>query len=183
MYRHRAGDPYPLNNSDMERIPPDDGLEQGVGYWLITDHDVVLKMNTSLSSQLQQTPMSPSSDYSGVESSYFNEVFHHSLPDSQTDIETKVMVGNPFVRGFNLANMYYSHNGAKYSGMNNVDENEVRSSVYAHDDSDKKSDGYIAIVPGTPGFNDDISTMLGYWIIMKEGNTDGNEITYPFEKK
>jgi hypothetical protein len=181
MYRHTAGSSYPLDNSDMEKIPSTDGLTQGEGYWLITDHDVNLTMNTTGASQ---TVMDDANDTAyNISSPYFDKVYGYTLPDSQDTIETKVMIGNPFVRGFNLANMNYSHNSAAYTGMNNADESYVRRTVYAHDDADKTANGYIPIVPGTPGFTDDISTMLGYWIIMKSGDTLNNAITYPFEKR
>ncbi|SFV90145.1 Calcium-binding protein [hydrothermal vent metagenome] len=184
------------NSNDMELMAEDDTLEVGKGYWLITDSNVTLELNTSVSG-IAKTGTDDKSNYDnvGVNDSSFDSVVAKTLPDSQSDRKTKIMLGNPFVRGIHSARLYYINDDySSYYDFTNSDklDDYVERVLYMHDSADLGAgsggnDGeYIAVVPDTPGFGDIIAPMYGYWMLIKEDNgttVTGNKITMPFEKK
>ena len=194
MYRQNAN--YTgKNGSDMELMSASDTMVQGKGYWLITDRNVTLRLDRSYVQGV--TPTQPKGNYSGVGTNDmgFNEVFApYSLPASQSDRKTKVMLGNPFALPIHSGRIYYENSSISYKAFADITTNDqyVENIFYTHDSPDKTEKtiadggGYKAIVPnGTPGFGDAINPMVGYWMLIKQDSgtpVTGNNVIMPFEK-
>jgi hypothetical protein len=107
------------------------------------------------------------------------------LPDSQNDRKTKVLIGNPFRKKFQLSDMHYNHHGGTFYPTGNAAiDAYVESTVYAHDSSDRSSSNneYIAITP-TPGFEDTVDPMVGFFLLMKvDSSEQSNSVVFPLEK-
>ena len=170
------------NSNDMRMMESDDTVENGKGYWIITDADVTMKIDTNLSG-LSLTSTESKDNYTGVNSNSFDDVRLRILPDSQNDRKTKVMIGNPFPQSFKLADMYYNHNGGTYYPMGDSNiSSYVEDAVYYHDSSDITSDQYIAITPITPGFIHEVDAMIGFFFMMKvDSQEQNNSVLFPFE--
>ena len=193
------------NTQDMVQMSASDTLEMGKGYWLIVDNtnagpdgNVTLKLNTAAAGINGKTPSVAKTGFGNVGTSDngFDEVLSKTLPDSQSDRKTKIMLGNPFVRNIHSGRIYYSNdslgqNYYDFTDATNLDS-YVERILYMHDSPDLKpgtggnNGEYIAVSPDTPGFGDTIAPMYGYWMLIKQdGGTTvtGNAITMPFEKK
>jgi len=174
-----------------------DPVVAGKGYWIIADLggagvSKTVGINRPLDG-ISRTPTQPASGFTGVPTTgqSFDELMNYTLPDSSTEVQ-KVLVGNPFFKKFQLSDMYY-HNSTYQSGdyvsMVQVQGDEsgavqppLKSTVYIHDSADTSNTSYIAIVPETPGFEDVIPTMQGFWIRLNPNNSGTNEFAYPLEK-
>lgn len=172
------------NLNDMRRLDATDTVNAGQGYWIITDRDV--NMTVSLEAPgITETATEAKSAYSGVGGSAFDEVMHYMLPDSQNDRKTKVLIGNPFRKKFQLSDMHYNHHGGTFYPTGNAAiDAYVESTVYAHDSSDRSSSNneYIAITP-TPGFEDTVDPMVGFFLLMKvDSSEQSNSVVFPLEK-
>jgi hypothetical protein len=104
----------------------------------------------------------------------------------------KVMVGNPFPYAFMVKKLYFSHNpagGNDYYPMGNNAQNDsyIEATIYKHDDPRTGPvDGYVAINPGTPGFDDgSIKAMEGFFIKLPEvaGDSTLNYFAHPLIMK
>jgi len=180
------------NTNDMERIenPDVETVTPGRGYWIITDRDRNLTVSLKATDgPITQTATEAKGNYTGVSGSAFDEVMYYDLPNSQADRKTKVMIGNPFHKKFQLSDKHYNtgHNGVTYYPMGDISNigDYVEMTVYAHDSSDISSanDEYIAITPTTPGFDDTVEPMVGYFLLMKvDASEQSNSVVFPLEK-
>lgn len=167
------------NTTDMRKMLTTDTVVPGKGYWIISDQNSSAKVNTALPG-LSKTSVSNKALLGITTGSSFDMIHPYSLPNSQTSKYTKVMLGNPFSQKFQLSDMYFMHNNIAYYPMGDTEiDPYVEKIVYAHDSA---NNGYIAIPPETPGFGDKIDPMLGFWLLIKPGDTSTNAMTYPFEK-
>lgn len=173
------------NANDIRRMDPTDTVNEGQGYWIITDRDANLTVSLEPSG-ITRTATEAKGNYSGVAGSAFDEVMYYGLPNSQADRKTKVMIGNPFHKKFQLSDMHYNHNADTYYPMGDLNiDNYVEFTIYAHDSSDTSpsNDEYIAITPVTPGFTDTIEPMIGFFLLMKvDANEQSNSVIFPLEK-
>ena len=188
------------NTSDMEKMLAGDPMVQGKGYWLITDQNVTMELNRSVVQGV--TPTQPKGNYSvGASDNGFTKVFApYSLPNSQSDRKTKVMLGNPFALPIHSGRIYYDNDSmSAYDAFANITTSNsyVENIFYTHDDPDRgegtrgqnvsgvNPGKYDPVVPaGTPGFGDAINPMVGYWILLKKDSgthITGNKVIMPFE--
>ena len=181
------------NNSDMVKMSGSEGMVQGKGYWLITDQNITMKLNTAVVNG--KTPTIPKTDPGvGDGDPGFTEVFApYDLPNAQTDRKTKVMLGNPFALPIHSGRIYYDNASLSgYVSFANIAPGDtyVEYILYTHDSPDLTENdinhggGYVPVTPaGTPGFGDAIDPMVGYWMLLKQGSgATGNKVVMPFEK-
>ncbi len=171
-------------NTDFRLMDATEVMVPGKGYWIISRND----KNVTISStpNLRGTTREPASNFPGLPTSgaSFEEVMGYNLPDSDAAAPRKVLIGNPFLKKFQLSDLYYQNaakdaNYVPTTALNTGDPMEPV--VYVKDSSDTSSNNYEAITP-TPGFTDVVPVMQGFWVKLNAGNTNTNKITYPYEK-
>ena len=173
-------------SSDFTLMNASDTVTAGTGYWIITNADKTAKVKRPLGG-IARSATVPASNFTGIPTTgqRFSEVMAYQLPDSSTTAAKKVLIGNPFLKKFQLSDLYYQ-NDAK--SLNYVSTTALLSGepmepvVYIKDSSDTTSGNYVAITPETPGLGDVIPTMQGFWIKLNSGNSNSNTITFPYEK-
>ena len=172
-----------------------DTLQQGVSYWIITDHDVTVTIDKTLNG-LSPTSADDTSTI-GINDADFTQVHQHTLPNNEINTAgyvKKYMAGNPFPYAFDIADLYFSHGGASgsYNPMgDSANDTYINAVVYKHDSSDlsdknvTEGGGYEAVSAGTPGFdNGGIKAMEGFFIRLPEANdADDNYFAYPLIMK
>ena len=184
----QTGDYKSDGKSETRLMEAGDPVEPGNGYWIIADADKTAKITRPLGGISQTATVVPdATNYPGVPTSgaAFAEVMpYDDLPDSDSTDPRILMLGNPFFKKFQLSDMYYRNGTTAYVSTATLTSgtSPMEPTVYIKDSSDITTGNYTAIVPGTPGFGDEIPTMQGFWIKLNAGNTDTNKITYPFEK-
>ena len=182
------------NSADMKPMTElESTMKPGKGYWLIVDADKTMKMDTTATG-ISATVTQAKTDFNGigVNDDTFDQVMEYGspkLPNSQTDRKTKIMLGSPFFKTFNSGRIHFSNDalGQGYKPMADSAVTPYAEQIfYAHDSADlSATTSYYAITPaGTPGFGDEITPMLGFWMLIKQNSgSAGNSITYPFMKK
>jgi len=186
MYEQTGADDYRGENTQKRRLSADDTVRPGKGYWIISAHDANLSVDSSLSG-LAFTPTRPASDL-GISNSRFDDLNMTRLPDSATDDNKTILLGNPFPTGMKLSDIYFSHGGGSgnYHPMSTDDNSPnapyVYGVVYTYDHLGTDPGSYEAIVPSTPGFSDWIDPMTGVWLRLKAGQSGSNYLTFPVEK-
>jgi len=191
-------------NTNKTKLAAGDPVIQGVGYWIIWDdgdgtpgETVALTIDKSLS-DLEPTPTS-SAGSDGIDDPDFSEVYKRSLPDNDlSDANSdykKFMAGNPFPYAFEAANLYFAHDvgtGTYYPMGDSNNDTYIDSTFYKHDSPDKTGNdtgsggGYVAVNPGTPGFdNGGIKAMEGFFVKINgiDGDTASNGFAYPLIMK
>lgn len=176
--------------TDDRRMNETDTVRPGKGYWIIADQDVNMTVDLGATDDIiKKTEVEGEGNYTGVSGSAFDEVMYYPLLNSQTDRKTKVMLGNPFPKKFELSDMHYNsgHKGTTYYPMDDTANigAYVEYSVYAHDSSNTSSsnDEYIAITPGTPGMSSPIEPMIGFFLLMRvDPDAQSNNVVFPLEK-
>ncbi len=170
--------------NDFRLMDATDVMVPGKGYWIISASDKNITITST--PNLRGTTRVPASGFPGVPTTgaSFEEVMAYNLPDSDASAVRKVLIGNPFLKKFQLSDMYYQNdattNYVPTTALTTGDPMEPV--VYTKDSSDTTTGNYIGITPTTPGFSDVVPVMQGFWIKLNAGNTDTNKITYPYEK-
>jgi hypothetical protein len=179
------------NSADLVPMDATDTVQPGKGYWIITDNDVNMTVDLGANEDvISETPVVPKTDFTNVTGTAFDDVMGYSLPNSQNDRKTKVILGNPFRKKFQLSDMHYNtgHNGVTYYPMGDTANigDYVEFTVYAHDSTDRSSanDQYIAIPTDTPGFTDRVDPMMGFFLLIKVDPMapQSNDVIFPLEK-
>ena len=172
--------------TDFTLMNASDTVTAGTGYWIITDKDVVAKVKRPLAG-ISKTATTPASGFAGIPTTgqAFTKVMAYQLPDSSTTEAKKVLIGNPFLKKFQLSDLYYKNTAksANYVSTTALSSGEpMEPVVYIKDSSDRTRANYVAITPETPGLGDVVPTMQGFWIKLNAGNSNSNTITFPYEK-
>ena len=163
-----------------------DPVVPGKGYWIIADQTKTVGINGALAG-ISKTGTQPSSNFPGIPATgvAFSDVTPYSLPNSDAVNPLVIFLGNPFFKKFQLSDVYYQ-NVAKdpnYVSMATLVTitDPMEPVVYIKDSADISNGNYTAIT-ATPGFTDVVPPMQGFWIKLNAGNTNANNITYPFER-
>ncbi len=173
-------------SSDFTLMNASDTVTAGTGYWIITNANKVAKIKRPLGG-IAKSATVPASNFAGIPTSgqAFSEVMAYQLPASSTTDAKKVLIGNPFLKKFQLSDLYYQNDAKSLNYVSTttlVSGEPMEPVVYIKDSSDITSGNYIAITPGTPGLGDIVPAMQGFWIKLNLGNSNSNTITFPYEK-
>ncbi len=186
MYEQTGADDYIGTNTQKRMLDSTDTVQPGKGYWIISAQDANLTIDTTLGG-LNYTAVQPASNL-GISSSVFDDLNLTRLPDSDSANSKKIMMGNPFPKKMQLSDIYFSHGGTSgsYNPMS-TDSNSpnapyIKPTVYTYEHTGTSNTNYVAITPDTPGFTDRIDPMVGFWILLKSGQTGSNYLTFPYEK-
>jgi hypothetical protein len=172
--------------NDNRKLLVTDKVVPGKGYWIQTLNDVNMTISLEGPTEpITQTATVAKTSFTGVTSSAFDNVMYYALPNSQADRQTKVLIGNPFHKKYQLSDMHYNHNGGTYYPMGDVNNDiYVKATVYTHDSNNTSSANseYIAITP-TPGFEDVVEPSIGFFLIMEvDASEQSNSVVFPLEK-
>jgi len=201
LYKQSGSDNYEVNetegsshkNTDKIKLDGTDTLEQGISYWIITDHNVTVTIDKTLVDLTPTATEDNNSSNIDINDTDFEKVHRFTLPDNamnHTGWVKKYMAGNPFPYAFDIGNLYFSHGGTSgsYNPMGDSSNDDYIDAVfYKHDSSDtsdkniSSGGGYVAVSAGTPGFdNGGIKAMEGFFIKLPEvQDTDANYFAYP----
>jgi len=176
-------------NPDDDFVVPMSGTDTmipGKGYWIITDANHSLSVSSTQNLRGTTAVVPDAATYPGVPTSgaAFDKIKPYSLPDSDT-VDQKVLIGNPFLKKFQLSDLYYKYDKNNYistAALPTDHSGSMEPVVYTHDSSDTTSTQYQAIVPTTPGFSDVVPVGQGFWIKLNAYNPANNTITYPLER-
>ena len=185
MYR-QSGSYTGKPSSDFTLMSASDTVIAGTGYWIITNADKIAKIKRPLGG-IDRSATVPASNFTGIPTTgqRFSEVMAYQLPDSSTTAAKKVLIGNPFLKKFQLSDLYYQNDAKSINYVSTttlLSGDPMEPVVYIKDSSDTTSGNYIAITPETPGLGDVVPTMQGFWIKLNSGNSNSNTITFPYEK-
>ena len=173
---------YSGSRSSYVPLAATDSVIPGKGYWIISDHNTTWYVDATLAN-LNFTSVQPSTDF-GIASTVFDNVHLMTLPDSTVG-EQKIMLGNPFVKDFNLTDIYFSNSGGVFNQLDNsagsATDPYVNGVVYTYDNAGSDLTAYQAIT-ATPGFSNIVPQMIGFWLRLKAGQTGTNRLTYPLPK-
>ena len=173
MYKQSLG--YSGHQSDYEIMDINDAMDQGVGYWVITDSDRYLEVHyASASQRTVLTRVTPTlTDVAGL--------YDALLPPLVNGTEKKIMMGNPFPRIFKWIDMELGTGAATFIPFNTQTDYHQTGYVY---DIKQSGQPYRAITAtGTPGISDEIKPFEGFWI-KDLGSVDatGRTLGIPFER-
>ena len=197
MYKQSGSDNYETNsshpNTDKTKLSATDSLEVGKSYWIIVDDDQAQQKSVTIDESLSGINPTSTKDANdstiGINDGDFTEVHQSSLPSNYVNVDgndKKYMAGNVFPYAFNLRDLYFSHGlgaGSYYPMGDSHNDAYINSIVYTHDSSETGPvNGYIAIDPATPGFDQgSIRPMEGFFIKLP-GSTDdqaSNAFAFP----
>ncbi len=197
MYKQSGSDNYETNssypNTDKTKLSASDSLEVGKSYWIIVDDDQAQQKSVTIDESLSGINPTSTKDANdstiGINDPDFTEVHQSSLPSNYVNVDgndKKYMVGNVFPYAFNLRDLYFSHglsSGSYYPMGDSNNNTYIDSIVYTHDSSETgHTDGYIAIDPATPGFDQgSIRPMEGFFIKLfgSTDDQDSNAFAFP----
>ncbi len=173
-------------STDFSLMNASDTVTAGTGYWIITNANKIAKVKRPLGG-IDRSATVPASNFTGIPTTgqAFSEVMAYQLPVSSTTVAKKVLIGNPFLKKFQLSDLYYQNNAKSINYVSTttlIIGDPMEPVVYIKDSSDTTSGNYVAITPETPGLGDVVPTMQGFWIKLNLGNTNSNTITFPYEK-
>lgn len=180
MYEQTGDDSWSGHNTaDMRLMNATDPVVPGKGYWIITDtadgNPVTVRIDNTLTGLVKTATHLASADgISDNNTSKFEEVHTYGLPDSLASNWRKIMLGNPFNKAFDLEDLYYKHGSNAFEAWG-TDDTYVNGTLYY-----RAGDHYEAISL-TPGFNNPIEPMQGFWIKLNAG-AGTNSIDYPLTK-
>jgi|GEM_PF-2409984 len=182
MYEQTGADDYNANGTTQKRrLLATDTVKPGKGYWIITATDRNMSIDTTLP-DLNYTAVQPAAAL-GINSSVFDDVNLSRLPNSENAYAKKIIIGNPFPQKIQLSDIYFSHAGGAYAPMGDTaNDPYIRATVYTYEYASTSNAYYIAINPVTPGFTDRIDPMSGFFILIREGQSGTNDLTFPYEK-
>ncbi len=196
MYAQNGNDNYETNsshpNTDKTKLSATDSLEVGKSYWIITDDNVTVTLDETLSG-IQPTARVDADSTFGISDPDFTEVNQTALPNNVMQVSgdvKKYMTGNVFPYAFNLRDLYFSHGGSSgtfHPMGDSANDTYISSTVYTHNSPDTSGDtednggGYKALDPATPGFDQgSIRPMEGFFIkIEEDSSTDDNSFAFP----
>ena len=174
---YKDGPNYTGKSVDNVIMGSNEEMKLGQGYWIIADHDVTLKADSNAITS--RTALTRIVTTTAVVAGYYEA----TLPDMASNVEKKIMMGNPFPRAFKLAHMAFEAGGGDFLWGA---QNEYHKTVYVYDITDPNGTGqpYRAItVTGTPGINGEIKPYQGFWIKDLGALTySGAKLAIPFEK-
>ena len=186
MYEQSGDDNYEVNSThtstNKRMMSPDDTLELGKSYWIISDSDHILNIPKDLSG-LSPTSAVDSLSF-GIDDINFSKVHEVVLPPNSDKNEKKYMCGNPFPFSFALEDLYFKHANQNYSQMGSEGaKSYVKAVVYKHNSALLgKYDGYVAIDPTTPGFSSMVEPMEGFFTRIEiSSDTSENHFAFPLD--
>ena len=177
------------STTPKRRLEANDTVEPGKGYWIISAADANMTIDSTLPGLAFTSEMNASD--LGISDPDFTTVHRRQLPDSDSNEDQKVMLGNPFPLQMHLENVYFSHGSADsgYHPMNESNDSAVNPNapyiagvVYTYDKNSTSAADYIAITPTTPGFEHHVDPMTGFFSLIRSGESGSNYMAYPLEE-
>ena len=174
------------NNDFPTPMAATDTMQPGKGYWIIADANHTIGVSSTPNLRGTDRSDVTAAAYPGIPTAgtSFDKVRDYTLPDSDTTVK-KVLLGNPFLKKFQLSDMYYRSASDPYVSMAALPTDgsgAMEPVVYTHDSTDTTSSQYQAITPTTPGFTDQVPVGQGFWIRLNPWNTGSNKVAYPYER-
>jgi len=181
MYEQDGSDAYAANPQTVKvKMDANDTVTPGKGYWIITDLNQTWAVDTTSLSGLSKTVAVPAVDHN-VSSPNFTDVKHYTLTDTSASNLKKLMLGNPFHKTFDVADLFLSHDGGVYAPISQQGD-YINNAVYMHDSTSLSGLEY-EVVSATPGLGHTIESGLGFWIILKtNADENSNIIDYTLSK-
>ena len=183
MYK-QEGDFSGKSSSMIRMNETTDEMTPGKGYWIITDADHNVSIDTSL--QRGVTAKVAPTNHSVSRPTEFRKVnkFDNGGGIGGKLFVQKLLVGNPFPTPFHVGNIFFSPNfGGIYYPMNDTANLSSYTSdiVYTFDHTGRDPQHYVPI-HATPGFGQIIYPGFGFWIKLDVGLTNVYSVDFPFEK-
>jgi len=169
--------------SDAVRVTPTNTMFTTTGYWIISDHDANVTVESSL--QEAEEINTPALNHSVVRTTFANVNNLGTLPAHATNTN-KIMLGYPFSGELKARDLFVNGGVASPTTFYPMDDDANISSymyqtVYIYDAVGKDTSNYVAIpTTGTPGFNDVIEAGIGFWIGQKGGTGSIISVDYPY---
>ena len=184
---YKDGADYTGSSGDAVVVGVNEVMEQGRGYWIIADHDVVLTADGDASAGtgvVTRTAL----DLSDPSSNRPQEVAGYYLFTLPQNIgyKTKIMVGNPMARVMSWRDVMVQDESdgsrAPIDAQGSLPGGEiVNPTAYVYDTT-QVGQPYRAITPsGTPGVTDSIRPYQAFWV-KKEVDVANAKLCLPFEK-
>ena len=175
---YENGPNYTGESADYVLSDVNSPMVLGKGYWIITDDDRLLEVQSTMPRTQLDTATGITAPAGGF--------YVRDLPDSVSGTVKKLIVGNPFPRAFKwqYLNIYIDGNWYPFGDANN-DVYHHTGYVYDVDTPDiPTGQNYRAITAaGTPGFSDEIKPYQGVWIEdLGAYNKTGLKLGFPFMK-
>ena len=174
---------YTGKSADYTLTDANQPMVLGKGYWIIADHNVTLKADGDASAGTGITTYTPL-DLGKINPDTYKVggYYYHTLPDTSTGIERKIIVGNASPRPFKWRHLrIYTPNGSSYE-LGALGVYNPIGYVY---DTTQTGQPYRAITAtGTPGISDEVKPYEGVWIKQNSQTSDfqGIQLALPFEK-
>ncbi len=181
MYEQTGSDDYVGNPNTVKRkMEPTDTVTAGKGYWIITDQDQTWKVDKTLTG-LSKTVAVTVQDHN-VTSENFTKVKSYALTDTSSTYLKKLMLGNPFLKAFDVGDLFLSHDGtANFAPIDQYGD-FVNNAVYMHDSTSLQGDEYD-VISATPGLGHSVEPGVGFWVILKtNADETSNTVDYPLTK-
>jgi hypothetical protein len=193
IYKQSGEDDYEVDDAygdtDKAIMSAGDTLDQGKSYWIITDANHTITIDKTLSG-LAPTPTTLASasdiDINDPDAA-FREVFDYGLFANSADYMKKYMAGNPFPYKFDVARIYTKQGNGDYTPLSDsANADYVSPLIYTHDSPDITGEdiadggGYRVLDASTPGFDDKVAPMEGFFMIFPKNNSGAtNNFAFP----
>ena len=181
VYEQNASN-YSGRSADAVKLTESSPIVQGKSYWIIADANSTWKVDSTISTTQTDlnTTLVPNQD---VVAGTYPIALPIADQNLSGDAFAKVMVGNPFPRSFEWANVqYYSVSDGNISLSVAKTSNYMESTAYIYDSSVASGQPYTAVT-ATPGVGTNtVPENTGFWIKILEGAVAGDKLLIPLEK-